>query len=259
MVGDLGFAETGVVRCPAAFDPDAAAQMAGAVWAYAGAKIGVRPDDPETWPKGWPEMNWKGLRRDPVFDPVFANESVRRALDAVFAPTGWTPPKSGAQLLVTFPNAEVWTMPDGWHMDAGFERATWPVFAVKLFAFFGPVGARGGGTMLLPGTHRLVDRYRERLPEATGGGYGNWRPFLEHHPFLAEVLHGGEAGDGGRGLVGRTEDVDGVPVTVEELTGEPGDVVITHLHVFHSASPNAGPVPRQMLGKAIYAAGRKLQ
>ncbi len=46
--------------------------------------------------------------------------------------------------------------------------------------------------------------------------------------------------------------MNGVPVEVRELTGKPGDVVVTHLHVYHAASPNVGTVPRQMLGKTIY-------
>jgi hypothetical protein len=46
-----------------------------------------------------------------------------------------------------------------------------------------------------------------------------------------------------------------VPVQVVEPTGSPGDVVVTHLHVFHARSPNAGAVPRLMLGKEIRRAG----
>ena len=49
--------------------------------------------------------------------------------------------------------------------------------------------------------------------------------------------------------------MNGVPVEVRELTGRPGDVVITHLHVYHAASPNVSTVPRQMLGKTIYRTG----
>ena len=39
-----------------------------------------------------------------------------------------------------------------------------------------------------------------------------------------------------------------------ELTGMPGDVVITHLHVYHGVSPNVSGVFRLMLGKAVYRA-----
>jgi len=144
-------------------------------------------------------------------------------------------------------------LPDGWHMDCGFERPTWPVFAVQLFAFFGPVAPMGGGTVLLPGSHRVVERYRETIPPCTGGGKRNWRPFMKHHPWLAQLLDGNRLPDGGRSFIGQRHDVGGVPVEVIELSGQPGDVVITHLHVFHSASPNTGDRPRQMLAKGITA------
>jgi len=136
-------------------------------------------------------------------------------------------------------------------VDCGFEQATWPVRSVKLFAFFGEVGPRGGGTMLLPGTHRLVDRYRESLPKPAGAGTENWRPFMRHHPWLARLLYGADLPDHGRSLVGAAAEIYGVPVQVVELTGSPGDVVVTHLHIFHARSPNTGTVPRLMLGKEI--------
>lgn len=154
---------------------------------------------------------------------------------------------------MSLPKPGPWTLPDGWHMDCGFERATWPVFAVKLFAFFAPVDPMGGGTMILPGSHRVVERYRARIPPGTGAGKDNWRPFMRHDPWLAQLLDGSRLPGGGRSLVGQRHDIGGVPVEVVELSGQPGDVVITHLHVFHSASSNTGNRPRQMLGKTITA------
>jgi hypothetical protein len=40
--------------------------------------------------------------------------------------------------------------------------------------------------------------------------------------------------------------VDGVPVRVVELTGEPGDMVFCHPVMVHSAAPNRGARPRFM-------------
>ena len=43
--------------------------------------------------------------------------------------------------------------------DCGFERPSWFVHGMKLSAFFGEVGPKGGGTTVLPGAHRVVDGY----------------------------------------------------------------------------------------------------
>jgi ectoine hydroxylase-related dioxygenase (phytanoyl-CoA dioxygenase family) len=248
------FRETGVVRLEGAFPPAVADQMANAIWGYAERKAGIRRDEPASWPDGSLGLSWKGLKRNPAFNHLLDNDAVRAALAAVFGPSQWRQPNPGAQVLLTLPSPGEWVLPATWHMDCGFEQPSWPVHGVKLFAFFGEVGPKGGGTMVLPGSHRVVDKYRRSLPPGTGGGMANWHRLLRQHPFLAQLLNGDRMSDGGRLLVGQLGDVDGVPVEVRELTGKPGDVVITHLHVYHAASPNVSGVPRQMLGKAIYRA-----
>lgn len=248
------FAETGIVRFHAAFPSTASEQMTNAVWAHAERKARIRRDDPASWPDGPLGFSWKGLKRNPAFNHLVDNDAVRTALDALFGPGQWLQPNPGAQILLTLPRPGAWVLPGTWHIDCGFERPSWPVHGVKLFAFFGEVGPKGGGTMVLPGSHRVVDEYRCGLPPGTGAGMANWHRLLRQYPFLAQLLNGHQMPDGGRSLVGQVGDVNGIPVEVHELTGQPGDVVITHLHVYHAASPNVSAVPRQMLGKAIYRA-----
>lgn len=228
--------------------------MRDVVWGYAERKIGLRRDDRSSWPDGWLPLSWKPLKRNRVFNVLIDNPAVTHALDAIFRPTGWQRPKPGAQVLLKLPGPGPWALPDGWHMDCGFDRPSWPVFAVKVFGFFGEVGPRGGGTMLLSGSHRLVDRYRSTFETPPAGGMANWRPFLRRYPPLGDLLEGSRLPDLGRSMVGESYEIDGLPIEVVELTGEPGDVVITHLHVFHSGSPNIANSPRQMLGKFIVAA-----
>ena len=230
------FEATGVVRLQGAFAAEQAAAMREAVWRHAERQAGLRPGDPASW-AGSPVLNWQGLKGNPAFRPLVGHQLVRDALDVIFGAGGWQRPRSGAQILFSLPEPGPWVLPDAWHMDSGFEQATWPVRSVKLFAFFGEVGPRGGGTMLLPGTHRLVDRYRQDLPTLAGAGMQNWRPFMRHHPWLARLLDGAVLPDHGRPLVGAAGEIDGVPVQVLELTGSPGDVVITHLHVSTPARP----------------------
>ena len=249
------FEATGVVRLRGAFAAEQAAAMREAVWRHAERQAGLRPGDPASW-AGSPVLNWQGLKGNPAFGPLVGNQLVRDALDVIFGARGWQRPRPGAQILFSLPGPGPWVLPDAWHMDCGYEQATWPVRSVKLFAFFGEVGPRGGGTMLLPGTHRLVDRYRQGLPTLAGAGKQNWRPFMRHYPWLARLLDGAGLPGHGRPLVGAAGEIDGVPVQVLELTGSPGDVVVTHLHLFHDRSPNPGTVPRPMVGKEIRRAGQ---
>jgi hypothetical protein len=222
--------------------------MRNAMWCHAERQAGLRPADPGTW-AGSPVLNWQALSRDPVFSPLVDNQTVGDALDMIFGADGWRRPRPGAQILFSLPEPDPWVLPDGWHMDCGFDHATWPMPAVKLFAFVGEVDPPGGGTMMLSGTHWLVDRYRETLPAPAGKE--NWLAFVRHHPWLARLLDGTDPPDHGRQVVGETAEIDGVPVQVVELTGSPGDVVIAHLHVFHARSPDTSTAPRLMAGKEI--------
>jgi hypothetical protein len=244
------FEATGVVRLHGAFTADQATAMRAAMWQHAERQAGLRPADPASWAIR-PVVNWQALTRNPVFGPLADNQPVNDALNVIFGAKGWRRPRPGAQILFSLPEPDPWVLSDGWHMDCGFDQATWPAPAVKLFAFVDEVGPRGGGTMVLPGTHRLVDRYRQALAMPLGAGKENWLAFMRHHPWLARLLNGAELPDHGRSLIGETGEIDGVPVQTVELTGSPGDVVITHLHVFHARSPDTGPAPRLMLGKEI--------
>lgn len=109
---------------------------------------------------------------------------------------------------------------------------------------------------MLPCTHQLVGRYREGLPTPADAGKGGLAALHASSPWLARLLDGADLPDHGRPLAWAADEIDGVPVQVVELTGSPGDVVVTHLHVFHARSPNTGTVPRLMLGKEIRRAGQ---
>ncbi len=249
----VGFRETGVVRLDGAFSRDQAAAISKAVWGYMERRASVRPEDPATWPRPG-AVSLKGLKRNPAFVPLLGSSAVSAALDTIFSDTGWAPAKSGSQVLLSFPTEGPWILPrGGWHMDCGFERPTWPVSTVRLFAFFDEVPPEGGGTLLLSGSHRLVDRYSATLPPGTGGNSVTWGKFMRQDPWLQRLYRGGDESENGREMIGVAHDIDGVPVELVELTGQPGDVVITHVHVFHCVAPNASGRPRQMVGATVTA------
>ena len=76
---------------------------------------------------------------------------------------------------------------------------------------------------------------------------------MKQDPWLQRLHRGGTASDPGRHLLGTRHDIDGIALRAIELTGSPGDVIITHLHVFHTGAPNVRSRPRQMLGGGIGA------
>ena len=142
-----------------------------------------------------------------------------------------------AQVLFSLPNAGPWRLPGGWpggwHSDSPrLADGTSP--GVQAFAFLEPVGPRGGGTLVIAGSHRLL------------AGRGALKPkeinrLLREEPYFHRLAAAGAAGEafprGGCGDVG---------LEVVELTGEPGDVCITDLRLLHAASPNAADSPRVM-------------
>jgi hypothetical protein len=248
------FERDGIVRLNKAFTAEQASAIRDTVWRHVERRSDVLLSDPATWATKL-QITFKPLKGKAVFAPLIDNPSVGLALDAIFGQNGWLPPKApGAQILLTLPTTGPWVLPSGWHMDCGFAQPTWPVFAVKLFAFFDEVDAEGGGTLLLSGSHRLVERYAKTLPPGTGGNGVTWGRFMKQDPWLNELRRGGTAEEPNRHLLDTEHAVDGIPMRAVELTGSPGDVVITHLHVFHSAAPNVGSRPRQMLGGGIAAA-----
>src|SRR5207237_1936970 len=63
------------------------------------------------------------------------------------------------QVLFTLPNADVWTLPPGWHTDSP-RLASGQSPGVQLFAFLDHVEPRGGGTLVVAGSHRLMNEGR---------------------------------------------------------------------------------------------------
>lgn len=237
------FRETGVVTLRSAFDIDAAAFLRSMIWRHIEQRTPARLDDPDTWAF---EGNF-GLRevedRD-VWHAVHNGPSVMAALDEIFEGRRVATPPA-PQVLLSFPANGPWKLPTGWHIDVGFELPTFPVFAVKMFALLETVEPGGGGTLLLEGSHRLL----EPFAKLEGGPLrrGDDERLLESDDYLTSLRRGG----GNRSLLNRPVEVHGVPVCPVEITGDAGDVVLTHMQVWHCPSPNTTSRPRQMLGNAF--------
>jgi len=141
------------------------------------------------------------------------------------------------QVLFTLPNIERWVLPPHWHTDVPRLRdCARP--GVQVFTFLEPAGPRGGATMAIAGSHRLLVGQRRNNRQMLRA--------LAPEPFFRQLLRTTPTpwADDAELPVGAVTDL---PLRVIELTGSPGDVWLVDMGVYHSGSPNAAASPRLMV------------
>jgi len=247
------FDARGFVRFHAAFDAEDAARMRRVVWAELDRRYGITEHDPATWTIGMPS-HMSTSKRHRAFAPI-GGTVFQEAVDDLLGAGAWTTPAHWGQVMITFPErGAVWTLPSRlWHVDWSYANAPEPLFGVKLFAFFGDVEPRAGGTLVVTGSHRIVERFVGATPTEQRDDYRTCRlRFMRHDPWFGAL---GRADDSDPGRTARfmdhEHDIDGVAVRVVELTGRAGDIVLTHPWLLHHAAPNTGAFPRMMRGRNI--------
>lgn len=231
------------------FDEDAAQGMRDAVW-RALAEQGVARDDPATWTIERP-AHLRHVKDDPAFQAV-ANDRLRQAIDTILDGQAYQQPKNWGAAFVAFPSKSAWAMPQkGWHIDANYAGALSPVRGVKILALFGDVAPRGGGTLFLSGSHRLIHAWFKANPPPPGARSADMRTLLRQHPYIRD-LHGLDDPTARvTRFMDRVEDVDGIPLQVMEHTGHAGDVLLMHPLLLHVAAPNSTMAPRFMLSGGV--------
>ena len=112
---------------------------------------------------------------------------------------------------------------------------------MQLFAFLAAGQPGGGGTVVIAGSHRLLNegpcmRMKEmrRLP----GRDDYFRKLYSEAPARAEER---------ARLLTEAYMIGDVELRVVELTGAPGDAWFVDLRVLHAAAPNAADRPRMMV------------
>lgn len=188
-----------------------------------------------------------------VFEAI-GSSSLLAALDAIFGEGEWVKPRTWGYPLITLPNGgSDWNIPTNpWHLDFLPRRPAMHIPGVRIFAFIDLVEPRAGGTLILEGSHILVQQFlmsRVAFPRSGGAQH---ELLSKHHPWLHELFTG--AGDQHARLhrlmdIGTT--IDDVKLRVIELTGTAGDIVIMHPWCFHSPSPNCGSRPRLMTSVSV--------
>ncbi|MFC4812522.1 hypothetical protein [Paenibacillus sp. GCM10023250] len=167
--------------------------------------------------------------------------------EEVVSTWGWWP------VNFSFGAERPWTVPTaGWHWDGGHFRhyVDSPDQGLLCLCIFSEIGPRGGGTLIVEGSHQVVARFLERHPEGLEPQEGIDKLNLEH-PYLAALTgqDGSREDDPGRleRFMGTWHtDADGFQLRVAETTASPGDVILCHPFLYHTPSQNHSGVPRFM-------------
>jgi hypothetical protein len=251
MVGAVHHAEfdrTGLMRLPAAVPATDAAAMVDRIWEHLCRSHGIVRDRPETWTIDKPS-GLRAVTAAPEFEAL-GSPAVRAAVDDLLGAGRWEPPRRWGRLLVTFPSGDAeWDLPRGgaWHNDFVPLQQDAGVRAVQLFMILKDLPARGGGTLVLTGSHRLVTRYIDGSGEPPHPR--ELRRVLGEQQGLRELWEPSSrpsAGQRIRRFMTEGTRVGDVDLRVVELTGRAGDAFVMHCDTFHAIAPNCRDEPRLM-------------
>ncbi|HEY1125501.1 MAG TPA: phytanoyl-CoA dioxygenase family protein [Sphingobium sp.] len=243
------FRENGWMRVQHAFDDEAGAAMRDAVWAVL-AQAGIARDRPDSWTVERP-AHLQRLKADPAFLAV-GSETLLAAIDAVLEGRAYEPPKDWGGFFLAFPTATPWAIPTaGWHIDANYLSPLWPAGGVKTFTLLDDVEPRGGGTLMVSGSHRLVHRWFRENPPPAGTRSGEMRKLLQAHPYVGGLHEAGDPDARIARFMARAEEHDGIPLQVVETVGAAGDVILAHPLLLHVAAPNNAAKPRFLLSGGV--------
>lgn len=168
----------------------------------------------------------RGLRPLPAFDALFPPE-LPRLVDGL-AGARLAPAEARPSMLVTPPQRQPWAIPHAsWHVDVSSVDAALP--GIQAFVLIDDIAPRGGATMALAGSHRLVRSAGSRD-----------RALREHSTFRKLF----DAGEPDREALLRPHRLGEVELQVVEMSGRAGDVYLMDMRILHTPSTNASKHPR---------------
>jgi hypothetical protein len=246
------FDRSGIARLPGAVAQEVVQEMCASVWDTVERRAEVRRNDPGTW-KAQRMTGFKDLPESLNF-PRIASPAVCEALDSLFATRKWEQSERRFSMLVALPESnKPWDVPSqGWHLDTPVVRGLEGNYAVRIFVSLVKLSHGGGGTLFIAGSHRLLQRLfakktAERIHSADA------RKALIRSSAWAKALFSLDGKtDRVRRFINASTTIDKQEVRVVEMTGEPGDVFLTHPALIHSISTNCSSEPRIVLSGSVY-------
>jgi hypothetical protein len=252
------FDRSGIVRVPGAIAPRSVREMCDRVWAALNRRYQIRRDDPATW-KARRLAGFHDVPKSENFEQV-GSPAVCAALDNLFEGRNWDRPERWASLLITFPESTGrWDVPHkSWHLDFPAPCGLHGFFAVRLFVCLAKLQPGGGGTLFVAGSHRLVQAFADTDRAVKLRSAAAREALIGAHPWMKELCTFDENVDRVRRFVKEGALINDVDVRVVEMTGEPGDVFLTHPLILHAASTNCTKDPRLVLSSTVYRSGVSL-
>lgn len=246
------FDRSGIVRLPGAVAPEQVKEMCDCVWEAVERRAELRRDDPGTW-KAQRMIGSKDLPQSVNFQRI-ASPAVCDALDDIFDTRKWERPEQRFSMLVAFPESdEAWDVPhQNWHLDYPVVRGLDENFAVRIFVVLEQLNHAGGGTLFIAGSHRLLQRLvakktAERIRSADAR-----KTLMRISPWAKALFSPDGKTDRVRRFVNSSTTIDKQEVRVIEMTGDPGDVLVTHPTLLHAPSTNCATDPRIVLSGSVY-------
>ena len=241
------FKRDGYVVVRKAFSPADGLAMQRRWWSELEGTYGIHPGDRSSWRQIPGDL--KAAKRDPL-QAAILTERVRGVFDDLLGKAAWSPPGVWGRTIVTFPEPGAWEVPARlWHWDNACEPHLDYPRALFVVSFIGPVAPRSGGTLILAGSPRLLIQQERQIPasQRRDPSASTWDWFHRCHPWLMALTgHAPSPADRIAAFMDREVIVEGVPLRVAELTGDPGDMVFCHPAIVHCRAPNSGTRPRFM-------------
>lgn len=240
------FAETGVVQIEGFYPKSDIALMADRLWAWLETRFGLHRDRPDSWTIAHPTQ-FQPLKRSGAF-AALGSDQLHALADQLLGPGTWVTPPWYGQPLVTFPTPEPALVRPPWHLDVGGERLD-PLSVLRVFTFLAPLAPHGGGTLYVTGSHRLALELERRrgTPPRSKEVIASLRT---EHLWFADLL--GTPTAELRPWIGAATRIGTQELRLEEMTGNPGDLIIMHPAMLHATAHNAADTPRLVLNEWIF-------
>lgn len=179
----------------------------------------------------------KNLQKQPQFAALLG-QNVVDIVDELLEGRAHATMVDYVQLLFTLPNVHEWRLPHKiWHLDMPRNQEA-SIPGVQIFACLNKVEPGGGGTVVVAGSHRLLNHgefIRSR----------DVKKLLMREQWFSDLMS--DCVEDRSVFMTDAGVVDGVEVQVIEMCGEPGDVYFVDMRSLHNLAPNARDVPRVML------------